>query len=557
MRRKTLSRFVPVSVNTTGKARTEKFQGRDYFVAPAVMMTEGVHTGSGGPVLYSNKFLKKDPEAWDHKPIVVYHPKRDGRYVSAGDPDILNNSGVGFLLRTRFDSNKRGWKTECWFDKNQTKKVDPRVYSNLENGKVTEVSTGMFLRCAKKKGEWNGQKYSYEALRSRANDHLAILPDQKGACSVDKGAGLNVNSLKLRGFITKDLRTNNEMSFDEISMSIRNALASANKMPGYTWNGHVVEVYDGFCIYCIYGGAPDYKYTYYKQTYNVKNGKVELTGKPVQVERKVSYDPVANATSTKEDDEMAVKNKKAFNRRKHIRRLIGNGFEETDRVWLEELEDDQLSKISPKPIVNKEEPDDDTTDDDIDDEKEERRAFNRRVRNKMKRKAKMAVNKEEKEPKIDFNALIANADPKTLRTLRNKLGIDSDVLREQKIATQRERAKMVQAIVANEANTFTEKELKAMSTRDLKRIARFAANTAPAGPNWDDDGDGGGWGSLYIGQNTVRPTTNATGEEEDRVLEATPMFNEGGDPEDEFDYDSKPSQKSKEKSGKRKKVAAR
>lgn len=533
---RTLSRFVPVSVNTTGKAKTEKFQGREFFVAPAVMMTEGVHTGSAGPVLYTNKFLRKDPEAWDHKPIVVYHPKRDGEFVSANDPDILNNSGVGFLLRTRFDNQKKGWKTECWFDKEQTKKVDPRVYSNLENGKVTEVSTGMMLRCTKKKGEWNGQKYKFEALRSRANDHLAVLPDQVGACSVKKGAGLLVNSLRLRGFVTKDLRTNNEMSFDEISMGIRNALASANKMPGYTWNGHVVEVYDGFCIYCIYGGAPDYKYTYYRQTYNTKDGKIELTGKPVEVARKVSYDPVdKKATTTNAEGKKMTK--KAFNRRKHIRRLIGNGFEEADRAWLEELEDDQLKKVSPKPVVNVEDPDDDDKDDDDDVVKPRKK----KVVNKEKVVEKPVTNTE----KIDLTTLIANADKKTLVKLRNALGIDGDILREQKINSQRERAQLVQAIVANEDNAFTEEELKAMKTRDLKRIAKLATNSIKQGFMDDDEPRGGGWGSIYVGQNTVRPTVNESDDaEEDRFLTAIPMFN--NDPED-TDYDDKPSNKAGKK----------
>lgn len=504
---KRVCRFAPVSVNTTGRARTETFHGREYFVAPAVMMTEGVHHGSAGPIYYNKKFLRKDPEAWDHKPIVVYHPSRGGEFVSAGDPEILNNSGVGFLLRTRYDEAKKGWKTECWFDKNQTKKVDPRVYQNLESGKVTEVSTGMFLRCAKKKGEWNGQRYRYEALRAKTNDHLAVLPDQKGACSVEKGAGLLVNSIR-----------------------------------GET-KGTKVSIYRVHNIY-------------YKQAYTVKDGKVELIGSPEKVVRNVSYDPVDS--NSEKEPKMATKTKKTFNRKKHIRRLIGNGFAEADRVWLEELEDDQLSKINPKAT---EDTDSDTDDDDDEaNSKSVRQAFSRQARLKAKRrKAKLAANKDDKkmeeQPKVDLNTLIANADKKTLRALRNALGIDGDELRERKIAHQRAKAKLVQAIVANEANSFTEEELKAMEMKNLKRLAKLAANTMGGGWDRGEEEEPNGWGSLYIGQNTVRPTVNNSDDEEDRFLESTPMFNEKGDSEDDHDYDDKPSQKAggkkKQKAGAR------
>jgi hypothetical protein len=55
-----------------------------------------------------------------------------------------------------------------------------------------EVSTGLFADCVMDKGSWNGESYEYVAQNIRA-DHLAILPDSDGACSVKDGAGLLVN----------------------------------------------------------------------------------------------------------------------------------------------------------------------------------------------------------------------------------------------------------------------------------------------------------------------------------------------------------------------------
>lgn len=543
--------FTTLTFNTTAKARTRKFQGREYLVAPAVMMTEGVHKGNKGRIRYTSEFLKKNTRHWrNFTPITVYHPKRDGKHVSADDLQILDNHGVGFIRNTRFgktSAGKTGWKTETWFDKEQTKRVDSRVYNALRTGDVTEVSTGMFLNAAKKKGVWNGKEYQRDARRIQVADHLAVLPDQRGACSVKDGAGLLVNSsFKLRGFKTKDRRSEpvaNELSFSDVSEQIRRALAAKNQMPGYSWNGHVVEVFDGYCVYCVYGGSPDYNYTYYRQGYSVKGEKVKLTGEPTLVERKVDYVPVTNS----EDNDMA----KEFNRKRYINILVNQGgFDDADRAWLQELSDEALQEISGKKKV--------VANADEDDEEEEPVVNKKKTAKKAKKKVVVnddpddddddddeVVSNSKKRKEVTLADLVANADPALRKAFKALGGLTPDSIRELRLTQQREKARAIQTIVANAENIYTEEELAEKPMGELRKLAKaVSVANSRRRDDYEDDDEG-----AFFGAGGSDPTVNESGDEEDRLLDSPELFaaNENRDFDDEDDTPDPRTRKVKKK----------
>jgi len=47
------------------EARYEMRQGRQHIVAPVVMLVEGVHDGTAGPIYYPMEELRAFPGAWD------------------------------------------------------------------------------------------------------------------------------------------------------------------------------------------------------------------------------------------------------------------------------------------------------------------------------------------------------------------------------------------------------------------------------------------------------------------------------------------------------------
>ena len=48
---------------------------KPHLVVPVVMMVEGVHNGSQGPLFHSIAELGKFPESWNGIPVVIYHPE--------------------------------------------------------------------------------------------------------------------------------------------------------------------------------------------------------------------------------------------------------------------------------------------------------------------------------------------------------------------------------------------------------------------------------------------------------------------------------------------------
>lgn len=194
---KTFRRFEHVTLNLNGaKATRQKLEGREHIVVPCVMITEGVHNGSRGPGFYPERETAPTVMAWNGMPIVKDHPEsQEGDGITARDPEVLDGSHVGVVLNTRWERRKKRLTCQAWLDVKRTNAVDSRIIRNIESGKKVEVSTGLFLNRQKKKGTFKGERYTWVA-RDQRPDHLAILLDDKGACSVKKGCGLNTNSSK-------------------------------------------------------------------------------------------------------------------------------------------------------------------------------------------------------------------------------------------------------------------------------------------------------------------------------------------------------------------------
>ncbi len=180
-----------LTANILGKTRREKLNGREHIVAPLSLIVPGVLNGSQGPLYYPQEEINKNPSAWNHIPIVLGHPALNGSHVSARDPDILNATGIGVVMRAEANGKLIA---EGWFDVETTRRIDNRILQSLEEGKPIELSTGLFTKNepAEDGATFNGTSYSATA-RNYQPDHLAILPDTTGACSVDDGCGVLVN----------------------------------------------------------------------------------------------------------------------------------------------------------------------------------------------------------------------------------------------------------------------------------------------------------------------------------------------------------------------------
>lgn len=164
---------------------TKKWRGKDYIVAPVVILQEGVHNG----LFYPSQELQKTAHLWNGVPIVVQHPTLNGTPISANSPDVYEKQGVGRLFNTKFDNSKL--KGELFIDSADLGKF-PEVKHYLEKDVPLEVSTGLFSDDEALAGKWGGKSYS-AIVRNHKPDHLALLPGGVGACSFEDGCGVRVN----------------------------------------------------------------------------------------------------------------------------------------------------------------------------------------------------------------------------------------------------------------------------------------------------------------------------------------------------------------------------
>lgn len=330
--------------NRSGKVRHDKMEGRDYLVVPMVMLTEGVHEGNQGPLYYPAAELKKTPQVWNHKPVVVYHPvSAEGVGISACDPEVITNRKVGVIMNTKYKAGKL--HAEAWLEESRLKAIDKRVLNSIENDEIMELSTGLFTENEDEPGEWNGEEYDAVA-RNYKPDHLAILPDKVGACSIADGAGfLRLNEANpaaqaaLQHATTDAMArlVGNDKSFGSISSELYGLVQA--KYGDQAW---VSDVYEDFCIYCREGKC-------YKLEYEVDDdtGKVVIPAdaKPVEVVRVTEYRTVDGAYvgNAANQPQQEVK---PMTKREKVNHLIANGGWETDdRGFLMGLPTDKLDKM--------------------------------------------------------------------------------------------------------------------------------------------------------------------------------------------------------------------
>lgn len=172
---------------TAGKARRETRNGRAYLVAPLTLIVEGVLNGSRGPLYYPGDEIAASADDWNGMPLLVYHPKGS----SARNADDWMRSAVGNVFGVSWNEKTRKLRGKGWFDEELTLRIDPRVHNALKAGQRIEVSTGLSLTPveAAAGATFNGASYTHTATKYRP-DHVAVLPDQVGACSVLDGCGV-------------------------------------------------------------------------------------------------------------------------------------------------------------------------------------------------------------------------------------------------------------------------------------------------------------------------------------------------------------------------------
>lgn len=192
-------------VAAAGKIRTGQKSGREHIVMPLTALVEGVlhAVNSQYPELVLAEEFALSQSGWNGRPVMMNHPEKDGRKVSANTPGVLDESQLGQVFHSK--ANGRALEMEAWIDPEMARQVPEgerlleRIQAADPNDPI-EVSVGVFMVAEHTEGNYNGKPYK-AIWRRIVPDHLAILSEGKtGACSVAMGCGVRYMASAEEGY---------------------------------------------------------------------------------------------------------------------------------------------------------------------------------------------------------------------------------------------------------------------------------------------------------------------------------------------------------------------
>lgn len=443
---------------------TRMHLGKKHLVVPVIMMVEGVHHGSNGPLFHPGDELSRFEAAWNGIPVVINHPEDGGRPISANVPDIIDSEVVGRVYNTHFSSGKL--KAEAWLEEDSLSRVSPEAFSYIREKKPLDVSVGVFTDDDAVSGTWNGEDYT-AVSRNHRPDHLALLPGARGACSWSDGCGVRANAEGGDG--VDDVKTLKTLALSQVQVAeegMRELIgAIQDKLDRMDTDSRVhflEEAYADDFVYRVMGpeGSPP---EYLKRNYSAGEGSVEFGDDVVPVVKKTEFKEINN-NRQEQEDKMEDERKPCCPEKVELL-VQSSAFEETDRDWLGELDADQLDKVIALNVKAEEEP-----------EKPEPVQMNE--------EQAVSVLKEQLSDPGRFMALLPSET-------REQMEYGMKLYRDR-------RTGLIQGIVANSEGVYSEDELGSMSIDALEKLAKLAKVAKPVAVNY----------SPLSGGSDLSPTVN-------------------------------------------------
>lgn len=170
--------------------RRETRNNREVMVVPSVVarfdtVLNGIH--------YSREELEKSYTGLDRTPAPFGHPKVNGRYVDARDPEAINAHWSGaWNEKPRIDGDRIMADIIIDVERAGQHAEGQKFLKAVQNGDKINTSTGLYLE----RVPVQNKEYQYEGVNFAWN-HNAILLDEAPAISVEEGVGLAVNGAQV------------------------------------------------------------------------------------------------------------------------------------------------------------------------------------------------------------------------------------------------------------------------------------------------------------------------------------------------------------------------
>lgn len=288
-----------LAINASNISTTTINGQEHYVIRGAVPIVDDIVMNGG---LYPAEEINNSYQTMERKLMPIGHPMVNGKYVSANDPQAVNDYYAGAWAQNVSKANDKV-VMDVYVNKAvaDTKPDGKRLIQRLDdmitgnNADPIHVSTGLLLNKEQKNGESKQKKYSWVAHNMQF-DHIAILLDEPGAGTPDEGVGMFVNAdgqeadvestslvdaansmkdgllNKVKFFLTH----NSDASFDEIYQLLREAIRAPSGSDVYRY---VVTVWPDKFIF-------EEGNKLFQQKYLIDDSAVTLVGDPVEVVRK-------------------------------------------------------------------------------------------------------------------------------------------------------------------------------------------------------------------------------------------------------------------------------
>ncbi len=444
--------------NMSEKAKIKQLEGQDHLVFPVIAAKEVVMN----ELLYPENELKKNVVSWNGVPITVNHPTKNEQNVSINSPEMLEKFSVGKFFNVRYDNGVKG---EMWFNISQAEgKGFDKVVSGLKDGVMMEVSTGVLAEQNEISGIFKNKEYS-GIVKGIIPDHLALLPNDVGACSVDDGCGThrtnrNVSTqssedkgdkqegknrmIKAFNFLKDSIFKTNEIGNRGIRDQIMDRLQDEFGIDSFVF---VEDVFNDFFVY-------EKSHKLFKRSYTVDNDDIVSFGnETIEVFRRTEFIEKKELKTNKK--ESVMDNKKELVKKI----LVGESIPECEECSLLKLNEETLSKL----------------------------AADNKPKDKDSDNTGILVNKDN--PEIPVKTEIPVKEESVDDVLSNIKNPEVKEVIMNAISTERKRKdEMISAIIAN--SKLEKDELKTMSISILEKLFNSHSPSVYLGKNgFSDNGD--------------------------------------------------------------------
>ena len=212
--------FSHIAHNMSMLVQKQIIGGKEFLIAPVKMMpVECVMNG----ILYTGESTNKAVQEWNGRPVVVYHPDEP---VTANTPEFLAERQIGLLFNSRIANGFLVADAHVDVEKAKSIPLGQKALAYIDQNKNMDVSTAMRNIGYFQNGNMFGRDYKKVSTHALP-DHLALLPDQRGACSWETGVGFARNNDNEHSNPNTEKKTMERKEF--VALLISSGIVAANK----------------------------------------------------------------------------------------------------------------------------------------------------------------------------------------------------------------------------------------------------------------------------------------------------------------------------------------